>query len=68
MKAVEKTLAEIKKVEYGNLRYEFIEKVYFAKTHCIEDFSMISNIDYPTLLAWNKEFVYQVAFYLGLMD
>lgn len=64
--AVDRALRKTKHMPDGDLRYRFVDMVYFKQNKNIQGAAMALHVDYRTILRWNRAFVYLVAEFLNL--
>lgn len=66
LEAVERALAETRRLPNGKWRCAIIERVYFRKSHTLEGAADYCHVPYGTAKRWHREFLHLLAEHLNL--
>ena len=67
LEAVERALAETRRLPNGKWRCAIIERVYFRKSHTLEGAAKYCHVSYGAAKEWHGDFIRLVAEHLGLL-
>lgn len=67
LEAVERALAETRRMPNGKWRCAIIERVYFRKSHTLEGAANYCHVSYGAAKEWHGDFIRLVAAHLGLL-
>ena len=67
LEAVERAIAETKRLPNGIWRVSIIERVYFRKSHTLQGAADYCHVSYGAAKEWHGDFIRLVADHLGLL-
>lgn len=67
LEAVERALAETRRLPNGKWRVAIMERVYFRKSHTLEGAANYCHVSYGAVKEWHGDFIRLVAEHLGLL-